>query len=264
MHALQSISARMIVAITLVTAGSCVVLAGFSMWQQQGIVDTALQRELRNDYANITAAMSAETRTNLAVADVLAAMPQIKDVMRAKDRAAALALLNLPYQKILPRGLELITLVVPPGTAFARIHNPGTFDDDMTVRRKMLAQAITTRKALGGVEAGRDVLNVFGSSPVLDGDTLLGAVDVGAPFGKTFVETMKARFNVDIAIHQLNGDTARTLASTLSAATPDTAVIRRALAGETVMQFGELNGKASATAFGQIKTFSGEPVAVFE
>ena len=153
MHAFQSISARMIVAITLVTAGSCGVLAAFSMWQQQGIVDTALQRELKNDYANINAAMSAETRTNLAVADTLASMPQLKDAMRAKDRAAALALLALPYKQILPRGLELITLVVPPGTGFARIHNPGTFDDDMTVRRKMLAQAIATKKALGGVEA---------------------------------------------------------------------------------------------------------------
>ena len=65
MHVLQSISARMIVAITLVTAGSCGVLAAFSMWQQQGIVDTALQRELKNDYANITAALSAETGYSL-------------------------------------------------------------------------------------------------------------------------------------------------------------------------------------------------------
>ncbi|QDM15742.1 HAMP domain-containing protein [Tardiphaga sp. vice304] len=264
MHALQSISARMIVAISLVAAGSCGVLAAFSMWQQQSIVDTALQRELSNDYANITAAMNAETRTNLAVADVLASMQQIKDILRAKDRAAAIAFLSNPYQKIKARGLELITLATPPGTAFARSHNPGTFDDDMTGRRKMLAQAIATKKALGGVEVGRDVLNVFGSSPVMDGDIVLGAVDVGAPFGKTFVETMKARFNVDIAIHQLSGDAAKTLASTMSAGPADAAILRRALAGETVMQFGELNGKASATAFGQIKTFSGEPVAVFE
>ncbi len=264
MHALQSISARMIVAITLVTACSCSVLAGFSMWQQQGIVDTALRRELGNDYASITAALAAETRTSLAVADVLAAMPQINDVMRTKDRAGALAFLKQPHQKILPRGLELITLVLSPGTAFARIHNPKTFDDDMRGRRKMLAQSISTRKAMGGIEAGRDVLNVFGSSPVMDGDTVLGAVDVGAPFGKTFVETMKERFNVDIAIHQLNGDATKTLASTLSAGPADAAIIRRALAGEIVMQFGELNGKASATAFGQIRNFSGEPVAVFE
>ncbi len=50
MFVLKSISARMIVAITLVAAGSCGVLAAFSMWQQQAIVDTALERELQNDY----------------------------------------------------------------------------------------------------------------------------------------------------------------------------------------------------------------------
>ncbi|MET0724385.1 MAG: methyl-accepting chemotaxis protein [Tardiphaga sp.] len=264
MHALKSISARMIVAITLVTAGSCGALAAFSIWQQQGIVDTALQRELKNDYANITAALSAETRTNLAVADVLASMPQMKDVIRSKDRAAALALVNLSYPKLQSRGLELVTVALPPGIGFARVHNPPVFGDDMTPRRKTLAQAIATRKPQGGVEAGRDVLNVFGSSPVMDGDAVLGAVDVGAPFGKTFVDTMKARFNLDIAIHQMDGQGAKTLATTLAGGAADPAIIRRAQAGETIMQYGELNGRASATAFGQIKNFSGEPVAVFE
>jgi methyl-accepting chemotaxis protein len=83
MLVLKSISARMIVAITLVAAGSCGVLAAFSMWQQQAIVDTALERELQNDYLNLTAALNAETRTTLSVAETLAAMPQMKDVVRA-------------------------------------------------------------------------------------------------------------------------------------------------------------------------------------
>jgi methyl-accepting chemotaxis protein len=264
MNALNSISARMILAITLVAAGSCGVIAAFSMWQQQTIVDTALQRELQNDYANMTAVLGADTRTNLAVSDVLAAMPQLKDVVRARDRAATLALLDLPYKKVLPRGLELFTIATPSGVAFARAHNPTVFDDDMTVRRKMVVQTIAGKKAFGGVEAGRDALNLSASSPIMDGDTLLGIVDIGAPFGKTFVDTMKARFNVDIAIHQLNGDAVKTLASTLPANPVDAAIIRRALAGEIIIQQGELNGKASASAFGQIKNFSGDPVAVFE
>ena len=50
MRAFKSISARMILAITLVAAGSCGVLAAFSMWQQQSIVDVALKRESQNDY----------------------------------------------------------------------------------------------------------------------------------------------------------------------------------------------------------------------
>lgn len=264
MLVLKSISARMIVAITLVAAGSCGVLAAFSMWQQQTIVDTALERELQNDYLNLTAALNAETRTTLSVAETLAAMPQMKDAVRAKDRAATLALLDLPYASIKPRGLELITVATPPGTGFARVHNPKTFDDDMTPRRKTVAQATSTRKPIGGVEPGRDVLNVFGTAPILDGSNILGVVDVGAPFGKAFVDSMKARFKVDVAIHQMDGQAAKTLASTFSGPAVDPNVIRRALAGDVIIQQGELNGRASATSFGQIKSFSGEPVAVFE
>ena len=59
MQAFNSISARMIVAITLVAAGSCGALAAFSMWQQQAIIDTALSREAHDDYANLTAALNA-------------------------------------------------------------------------------------------------------------------------------------------------------------------------------------------------------------
>jgi methyl-accepting chemotaxis protein len=264
MHALKSISARMIFAITLVAAGACGVIAAFSMWQQQSIVETALERELQNDYLNLTAALNAETRTTLSVAETLAAMPRLKDAMRARDRAATLALLALPYQSLKLRGLELVTIALPPGIAFARIHNPTVFDDDMTTRRKTLAQAIGARKSFGGIEAGRDVLNVFGSAPVIEGDTLIGVADVGAPFGNGFVESMKARFKVDVAIHQLDGERAKTLASTYSGTATDPAVIRRALAGELVIQHGELNGRASATSFGRISNFSGDPVAVFE
>ncbi|CAN5530302.1 methyl-accepting chemotaxis protein [soil metagenome] len=264
MHALASISARMIIAITLVAVGSCSVLAAFSMWQQQQIVDTALDRELNNDYINMTAALNSETRTTLSAAEILAAMPQLKDTVRNRDRGAALALLNLPFPNIKARGLELITIAVPPGTGFARVHNPKVFDDDMTTRRNTITQAITTQKSYGGIEAGRDVLNVFGTAPIIDGDKVLGVVDVGAPFGKAFVESMKARFKVDVAIHQMAGDAAKTLASTFAGATADVSVVRRALAGEVIIQQGQLNGHESATVFGQIRNFSGAPVAVFE
>jgi methyl-accepting chemotaxis protein len=264
MHALKSISARMIVAITLVTAGSCAVLAAFSMWQQQSIVDTALEREAHDDYANLTAALNAETRTTLAVAETMASMQSIKDAVRAKDRDKTIALLKEAHQRIAPRGLELITVQLPPATAFARSHNVGTFGDDLSSRRKMVVQSMSTRKSVGGIEAGRDALNVFGVAAIIDGDTLIGTMDLGAPFGKIFVETMKARFGVDVAIHQIDGQAAKTLASTLTGSTPNVAAIRRALAGEIVTQYAELNNKPSATTFGAIKNFSGDNVAVFE
>ncbi len=117
----------MIVAITLVAAGSCGALAAFSMWQQQAIIDTALSREAHDDYANLTAALNAETRTLLAVAESIASSQPIKDAIKANDRASALANLKEAHQRIKPRGLELITIQTPPAISFARIHNPGTF-----------------------------------------------------------------------------------------------------------------------------------------
>jgi methyl-accepting chemotaxis protein len=264
MAALGSISARMIVAITLVAAGSCAALAAFSVWQQQATVETALERELRADYANLIAALDAETRTTQVVADVLASLQPVKDVIRSRDRLATIALMKDALQKITPRGIELITIQIPPSITLARVHAPEVFGDDVSPRRKMVVQAITERKALGGIEAGREVLNVFGSTPVIDGDTLLGNMDIGAPFGKTFVTTMKARFGVDVAIHQLDGQTDKVLATTLSGRKADDAAIRRALAGETLIEQGELNGHPVATTFGPIKSYSGAPIAVVE
>ena len=52
-----SVAARIMVAISLVAAGACVVLAAFGLWRQQATVEVALQRELRADYANLLAAL---------------------------------------------------------------------------------------------------------------------------------------------------------------------------------------------------------------
>jgi methyl-accepting chemotaxis protein len=99
----------------------------------------------------------------------------------------------------------------------------------------------------------------------MDGGTMIATMDVGAPFGETFVKTMKARFGVDVAIHQLNGDTPKTLASTLAASRPSKALLQRALGGETVIETGVASdGRPTATTYGAIKNFSGQPIAVVE
>jgi methyl-accepting chemotaxis protein len=128
----------------------------------------------------------------------------------------------------------------------------------------MIVQSFAMKKPIGGVEAGRDVLNIFGATPVMDGETLLGTVDVGAPFGETFVNSMKSRFGVDIAIHQINDDKVQTLATTIKGATASPAILKRALAGESIVLTNSMNGQPTATTFGPLKNFSGQPVAVVE
>ena len=173
------------IAISLVAAASCAGLAVFGLWQQNNAVDLALHRELKSDYANMIGAMESDTRAVQAVANTVADMPELKPLIRAQDRAGIIALLGKTLNDIKPLGIELITIQIPPGIALSRVHNPKAFGDDVTARRKMIVQSFATKKPIGGVEAGRDVLNIFGATPILDGDTVLATVDVGAPFGET-------------------------------------------------------------------------------
>ncbi|EKS38536.1 methyl-accepting chemotaxis protein [Afipia broomeae] len=264
MRKLWSVSARIMIAISLVAAASCAGLAAFGLWRQNTAVDLALHRELQSDYANMIGAMESDTRAVQAVANTVANIPELKPMIRAQDRAGINALLDKTLKDIKPLGIELITIQIPPGVALTRVHNPKAFGDDVTARRKMIVQSFATKKPIGGVEAGRDVLNIFGATPIMDGETLLGTVDVGAPFGETFVNSMKSRFGVDVAIHQINDDKVQTLASTVKAATAAPATLKRALTGESIFLMGTLDGQPTATTFGPLKNFSGQPVAVVE
>lgn len=264
MRKLWSVSARIMIAISLVAAASCAGLAAFGLWRQNTAVELALHRELQSDYANMIGAMDSDTRAVQAVANAIANMPELKPLIRAQDRAGIIALLDKTLADIKPLGIELITIQIPPGVALARVHNPKAFGDNVTARRKMIVQSFAMKKPIGGVEAGRDVLNIFGATPVMDGETLLGTVDVGAPFGETFVNSMKSRFGVDIAIHQINDDKVQTLATTIKGATASPAILKRALAGESIVLTNSMNGQPTATTFGPLKNFSGQPVAVVE
>ncbi|MCG6203706.1 methyl-accepting chemotaxis protein [Rhodopseudomonas sp. HC1] len=261
---LKSISARMIVAIMLVAIGSCATLAGFSFWRQQATIDVALERELRADYANLTGAIEAESRTVLALSETMAAMQVVKDAVRAGNRDATIALLKEAHGKLASRGLDLITIQLPPSTTFARVHKPDAFGDDISGRRKMVLEALSKAKSEGGIEPGRDNLTVFGTAPIVDGKGLIGTMDIGSPFGANFVERMKSRFGVDVAILQPTADKTNVIASSIIGLVPDADAVRRAMTGELVIRKGEDGGKATGVSFGQIKNYSGAPVAVLQ
>ena len=58
MRRLQSVSARIMIAISLVAAVTCAGLSAFGLWRQHIAIDLALHRELKSDYVNILSAIS--------------------------------------------------------------------------------------------------------------------------------------------------------------------------------------------------------------
>ena len=155
-----------------------------------------------------------------------------------------------------------------PNTAGAgvyRVHSPKVFGDDISGRRKTVLEAFKTGKPVVGVEPGRESLGIFGISPILRDGKAVATADIGASFGKEFVDRAKKRFGVDLAVHWFDGKEIKKLSSTFG-----DAVVATAEELKSVFQDGALHreatfaGHPAALYVGQVKNYAGEPIAVIE
>ena len=112
------------------------------------------------------------------------------------------------------QGIPLISFWRAPATSFYRVHAPKVFDDDASARRTTVVEAIKTGKSIVGVEPGREALAIFGMTPIMRDGKTLANVDVGAAFGKEFVDRAKKRFGIDLAVYSFDGKDFKKLSST--------------------------------------------------
>ncbi|MDP1869398.1 MAG: cache domain-containing protein, partial [Bradyrhizobium sp.] len=265
MFKLRSIAARLILAISLTVAAACAILGTFSILQQRALTRLALDQQLKLQYDSVIAAIDYEGRAALAVSSVIAALPGVADAVAKNDRNALLALLGNAQTALKAQGMPLLNLMLPPATLFLRLHDPKAFGDDVSARRHAVVEANKTGKQIVGVEAGRDTLGLFANTPIVRDGKSLATVDVGATFGKEFVDRAKQRFGVDLAVHWFDGKTFKKLSSTFGdavVATPEE--LKRVYDGAMIRRDATLNDNASALYLGQIKNFAGQPVAVLE
>src|SRR5664279_3276891 len=94
MFELRSISARLILAISLLIALTCGVLGTFSVIQQRSLTRLALDEQLKLQYDSVVAALDYEGRAALAVSTVVASLPPVADAITKGDRASLMALLG--------------------------------------------------------------------------------------------------------------------------------------------------------------------------
>jgi methyl-accepting chemotaxis protein len=265
MFKLRSISARLVLTISLTVAVACGVLGTFSIIQQRSLTRLALDQQLKLQYDSVMAALDYEGRAALAVSAVIANLPPVAEAVAKGDRDALMALLQAPLAAIKPQGMPLISFQAPPATNFFRVHEPKIFGDDISARRKTVVESNATGKPIVGVEPGRDSLGVFGITPIMRDGKSIGVVDIGVSFGKPFVDNAKRRFGVDLAVYRFDGKVFTSIASTLgdsSIATQDE--LKGVFEGAALRRDATFNGHPGALYLGQIKNYAGQPVAVIE
>ena len=261
----RSISARLVLAISVVMGAACLTLTLFSDMQQRSIMTLALRQQLELHYQNAIAALEYEARTARAVGGVIAALPPVKEYVLSGDRDAVLRLLGPAQAALKAQGIPITNITLPPATLFIRLWDPKAFGDDVSARRKTLVTANTQGIPVAGVELGRDILNIYGVTPIPYEGKSLAVVDVGISFDQAFVDRLKQRFGVDIAVHTPDGAAFKRLASTFaegSAATEDE--ILGAFAGKTLIRDTQIGGHPATVLVGQVRDYSGKPVGVLQ
>jgi methyl-accepting chemotaxis protein len=261
----RSISARLVLAIAIAVGAACVAVTLISDRQQRAIMDLALRQQLELQYQSTVAALDYEARTARAVGGVIAALPPVRDFVLAGDRDGVLRLLGPAMETLKSQGIPIANITLPPATLFVRLWDPKAFGDDVSARRKTVVTANERATPIAGVEAGRDTLNIYGVAPIPQAGKSLAAVDIGISFDQAFVDRLKQRFGVDLAVHAVDGDKFKRLASTFGEGSLATAPeLKSAFAGTPVIRETAVAGHPAALYLGQIKDYSGKPVAVLE
>jgi methyl-accepting chemotaxis protein len=265
MFELRSISARLILTISLTVAAACAILGTFSIWQQRALTQLALEQQLKLQYDSVVAAIDYEGRAALAVSSVVATLPAVADAVTKGDRDALGSLLGGAMTALKAQGIPLVNVWTPPATNFYRVHEPKIFGDDTSKRRITVVEANGSGKQIAGVEQSRLSLGIFGMTPIMRDGKVLATADVGAAFGKEFVDRAKQRFGIDLAVHWLDGGDFKKLSSTFGeevVATQDE--LRGVFNGTPLHRDATFAGHPAALYVGQIRNFAGQPVAVLE
>jgi len=262
---LQSIGARLILAISLTVAAACAVLGTFSVLQQRALMRLALQQQLELQYDSIIAALDDAGRSALAVSTLIAKLPPVGDAIATGNRDKLGELLHDPLMALKAQGIPLISFHTPPAINFYRVHAPKVFGEDISARRATVVESNKTGKPIVGVEPGREALGIFAITPIMRDGKTIAVADIGADFGKEFVNGAKQRLGVDLAVHWLKGTSFKTVSSTFGErAVATEEELHRALDGATVQREATLDGHPALLYLGQIKNYSGAPIAVLE
>ncbi|MGZ3173907.1 MAG: methyl-accepting chemotaxis protein [Croceibacterium sp.] len=265
MFKIRSISARLILAISLTVAVACGILGTFSIIQQRSLTQLALDQQLKLQYDSVIAALDYEGRAALAVSAVIATLPPVTEAIASGNRDALMALLQGSLAALKPQGMPLISFHTPPATAFFRVHAPKIFGEDISARRKTVVESNNTGKPIVGVEPGRESLGIFAMTPIIREGKTIAVADIGVSFGQEFVDSAKKRFGVDLAVHAFDGKAFKKLSSTFGdtvVATPDE--LKSVFIGTAVQRDATFDGHPAALYVGQIKNYAGQPIAVIE
>jgi methyl-accepting chemotaxis protein len=149
-----------------------------------------------------TALRDAENKA-LGRAELIADMPAVRRLFAAGDRDGLLAELKKAFANQKARhGVDQAQFHVPPAKSFLRLHDPKSFDDDLSKSRPMIVTANREKQPLKGIAIARSGPGIFGIAMMTDEGKHVGSFEIGMNIGPVLAN-IKSVYGMDLAFFVL-------------------------------------------------------------
>ncbi len=255
--------------LTLIGLSFGLVISATVLFTSQERRHTFLQAEelkLLAKYNGVQKAFEDEAHSAMAMALVVAAMPDVQKAFDSRNRQQ-LSDIALPFFTEEKERLSLAQFQfhTPPATSFLRLHKPEKFGDDLSSFRHTVVEVNRNKKPMAGIEKGRAGFGLRGVVPVFFDGNHSGSVEFGIKLDDKLLNELKELMGVDISLVVADGQGFTYMAKTHSLTIPEKSFPWL----KKIMQEGKVrykqvhkNGKDLMTVYGPIKDYKGEIIGV--
>lgn len=112
----------------------------------------------------------------------LARVDDLKEAILKNDRLELQEQLVPPLNRLRKGPLQIgrLTLYTPAGIAHLRAHAPDSYGDDVLGARPLIAETVSARRILKGLELDEGVPYLVAATPIYHGGRVIGIVEIGS------------------------------------------------------------------------------------
>ncbi|WP_237155365.1 cache domain-containing protein [Oryzibacter oryziterrae] len=163
-------------------------------------VAASQKREVETMAFVLTTAEAQAASLAAAQADTLAHDPEVARLLAAQDRTGLLAHTLDGFKRLKAEaGVNVMQFHTADIKSFLRVWDPENFGQDLSKARPMLLTVNHDRRPQKGLEMGLSGLSLRAAAPVLQGDSLVGTLEVGVDL-KSLLDLAKTTTGADYGL----------------------------------------------------------------
>jgi len=234
---------------------------------QMALIEGHERKEILNVYKIFLAEIQNKEELALSIAATLAEETLIQELLAKRARAKLLTAIAPVYERLNKScGLWILNFHIPPGRSFLRVHAPQKWGE-MIAYRRSVSDVMKSGRGRRALEWDLSGVALRGVSPVYFQSKLVGALEVGFPFGKEFLMRLKRAWGADFIVYEKKGEQSfkrleGTVASDFEAICSRlTSVVQN---GTISIFISPPGAPKSSILLGPVKDYHGEVIAVVE